>query len=352
MANPKHLSVLRRGVSEWNQWREREPAVWPDLLGADVPEEKLDGINLQNANLLRANLEGASLVDANLRNANLKEANLRGAFLTRADLREANLYKAKLQEAEMGYAKLVHANLLKAEIEETRFFFATLGQTSFDQNLILGGRGLDVIFHTETSIIDVQIFEQANRIASKDPDLRESIRRFFQNAGVTERIVKAALEALARPPEWRSCFISYSHTDKEFVDRLCASLIRLGIPCCRDDQGITAGNRIFEKVAGLIINNNRTLLCCSWASLTRGWVEREAHVALEKEEKEGKSVLVPLDIDGCLLDNPYRPDASPLAQKLSGRLIGDFRGWRNPESFDAALGRLAETLRTGMGLTG
>jgi hypothetical protein len=352
MANPEHLAILRQGVAEWNQWREREPAVWPDLLGADLPAARLDGVNLQNANLLRANLEAASLTNANLRNANLKEAILRGALLSGADLREANLYKAKLQQAKLDRASLVHASLVKAEIEETPFHFATLGQTSFDGNLILGGQGLDLTFHAGTSIIDVQVFEQANRAVSGDPDRRESIRRFFQNAGVTERIVKAALEALSQPPPWRSCFISYSHTDKDVSDRLTDRLTRLGIPCSRDVQGIAEGDRIFEKAASLIINSNRTLLCCSWAALTRDWISREVEVAMEKERQEGRAVLVPLDVDGCLLDNPYRPDLPPLGLKLRDRLVGDFRNWRTPASFDSAVDRLAETLRTAVGLAG
>ena len=352
MANLEHLDIIKRGVPEWNQWRKSAPTVWPDLLGADLPTAKLDGIDLQNTNLLRANLEGAILVDANLRNANLKEANLRQATLTGADLREANLYKAKLQEAKMERTNLVHASLIKAEIEETPFFFATMGQTSFDHNLILGGKGLDVIFHAGTSIIDVQVFEQANRVVGRSADLKEGIQRFFQNAGVTERIVKAALETLTQPPKWSSCFISYSHTDKEFADRLRDSLVDLGIPCRRDDQGIAAGNRIFDKVASLIINSNRTLLCCSWASLTRDWIQREVEVALEKEKKEGKSVLVPLDIDGCLLGNPHRPDLPPLADRFKDRLIGDFRGWQSSESFNQELNRLTKTLKTGLGLTG
>jgi uncharacterized protein YjbI with pentapeptide repeats len=350
MANPEHLAILRQGVTEWNQWREREPAVWPDLLGADLPAARLDGVNLQNANLLRANLEAASLTNANLRNVNLKEASLRGASLSGADLQEANLYRAKLQQAKLDRANLVHASLVKAEIEETPFHFATLGQTSFDHNLILGGKGLDLTFHAGTSIIDVQVFEQANRAVSGDPGRRESIRRFFQNAGVTERIVKAALEALNQPPPWRSCFISYSHTDKEVANLLTDRLTGLGVPCSRDAQGIAGGDRIFEKAASLIINCNRTLLFCSWQALTRDWVSREVEVALEKEEKESKAVLVPLDIDGCLLDNPYRPDLPPLGLKLRGRLIENFRDWRTPASFDAAVDRLVETLRTAVGL--
>jgi uncharacterized protein YjbI with pentapeptide repeats len=352
MADPEHVRILAGGVDEWNRWRKANPAIWPDLPKVQLPAENLDGINLENANLRQANLEGASLTGANLRNANLMEANLQRSCLTRANLQEANLYKAELQEAEMGRANLVDANLIKARIKKTQFSFATFGQTSFDHHLILGGIGLDLIYHTETSILDVQVFEEANRAVRGNRDMEQRVRWFFQNAGVTERIVKAALEALALPRTWSSCFVSYSHVDREFVGQLCASLDRLGIPYRWDDQGFDVGSRTIEQIAGEIIRNDRTLLCCSWASLTSHWVELEAEVALEREEKQGRPVLVPLDLDGCLLDNPYRPDGPALAKKIRDRVIGDFRQWRNPDRFDASLARLAESLKAGGSLAG
>lgn len=182
--------------------------------------------------------------------------------------------------------------------------------------------------------------------------MKQPIRRFFQNSGVTDQVVKAALDALSQSRQWRSCFISYSHSDMDFATLLNGSLEDLGIPCHRDEQGIAQGERIFEKAASLIINSNRTLLCCSRVSLTRDWIRREAAVALEKEEKEGKTVLVPLDIDGCILNDPDRPDGPQLGHKFRDRLIGDFRGWQSPQGFRAALVKLTDMLRIDVGLTG
>ena len=36
MANPEHLAILKRGVKEWNAWREDQTDVSPDLSEADV----------------------------------------------------------------------------------------------------------------------------------------------------------------------------------------------------------------------------------------------------------------------------------------------------------------------------
>lgn len=34
MTDEKHLEILRSGVETWNQWREDNPVIKPDLIGA------------------------------------------------------------------------------------------------------------------------------------------------------------------------------------------------------------------------------------------------------------------------------------------------------------------------------
>jgi hypothetical protein len=48
MADESHLSVLKQGVEAWNQWREQNPGVEPDL-----GEANLCGTILTKANLAR-----------------------------------------------------------------------------------------------------------------------------------------------------------------------------------------------------------------------------------------------------------------------------------------------------------
>jgi hypothetical protein len=44
MANPKHLEILKKGVEEWNKWRDDHPEIVPDLSRA-----KLSGTDLHEA---------------------------------------------------------------------------------------------------------------------------------------------------------------------------------------------------------------------------------------------------------------------------------------------------------------
>lgn len=61
MANPEHVEILKRGVSEWNQWREASPDIKPDLAGANLAKANFAEAILNGANLGRANLFGANL---------------------------------------------------------------------------------------------------------------------------------------------------------------------------------------------------------------------------------------------------------------------------------------------------
>ena len=94
MANSEHLEVLKRGVHVWNQWRDRNPDVRPDLRAAYLREADLERYNLQDADLRAAVLLGANLRDARLEGADLAFSDLR--FV---DVKGACLHDAKLREA-------------------------------------------------------------------------------------------------------------------------------------------------------------------------------------------------------------------------------------------------------------
>lgn len=69
MANNEQVETLKQSVKVWNQWRQENPSVEPNLYVAD-----LHGANLSYANLTEADLEGANLNYANLTKADLMAA--------------------------------------------------------------------------------------------------------------------------------------------------------------------------------------------------------------------------------------------------------------------------------------
>ena len=132
MANEEHLARLQQGVDTWNQWREMNLMIKPDLGGANLHGMNLIGADLRMANFFRANLTGAQLTRASFTGAELTKANLTGADLTKANLTEADLTKANLTEADLFQACLARATLRQADLYKAALWGALLWETDFE----------------------------------------------------------------------------------------------------------------------------------------------------------------------------------------------------------------------------
>ena len=53
-ADPVHVSVLNLGVKHWNEWREKNPGIRPQLFETDLRGLRLLGADLSGADLRRA----------------------------------------------------------------------------------------------------------------------------------------------------------------------------------------------------------------------------------------------------------------------------------------------------------
>ncbi len=147
MGNPDHLAALKLGSYLWNQWREENRHVVPDLRGAHFKEGRFSRANLSGADLTlayfgRADLTGADLTNAqlsgaSLRHANFSKANLRGASLAGADLTRSDFFGATLEFADLSSAYLegaiyfTKANLDNARLSGSDLRFAVAAETTF-----------------------------------------------------------------------------------------------------------------------------------------------------------------------------------------------------------------------------
>jgi uncharacterized protein YjbI with pentapeptide repeats len=130
MANDKHVAILEKGVEVWNNWRDDNPYILPDLSGVDLSGTDLSRADLFHADLNGANLAGANLSVADLSEASLIKASLVGADLTRAKLFRALLAEANLSRAKLGWANLAMAFLLEADLREAKLFQADLSMAN------------------------------------------------------------------------------------------------------------------------------------------------------------------------------------------------------------------------------
>jgi len=124
MANHKHVEIISRGVADWNQWREQDPDIKPNLSGINLFQAKLANANLRQTDLKKTDLREADLSDADLVKADLRNANLRSARIISADLKSANMSGAHLIAADLSKADLQGADLRGVRLDGSDLFEA------------------------------------------------------------------------------------------------------------------------------------------------------------------------------------------------------------------------------------
>jgi hypothetical protein len=100
----------------------------------------------------------------------------------------------------------------------------------------------------------------------------------------------------------RQIFISYSHSDKKFVNRLTIDLENFGIKVWIDEKEIDVGDSISKKVEEGISGSDYFCLVISRHSVNSEWVEREYRTALNAQLSSGTTPkILPLLIQGVEL---------------------------------------------------
>jgi TIR domain len=222
------------------------------------------------------------------------------------------------------------ANLSYAHIVGTAFLDTDLSET----------KGLSEVEHRGPSSIGLEtVFKSRGRI----PDA------FLRGAGVPEIFLHYASSLTDSPIQFYSCFISYSHADKLFAHRLHDALQGRGIRCWLDEKQLLPGDQIHRVVDEAVRLWDKVFLCCSQASLTSWWVDKEIQKALMKEEQlwkeRGKEVLaiISLNLDGQMFEPQWQDWKQ---QHLKTRLAADFSGWEKDNGkFDEQFERVVQALR-------
>lgn len=132
MSDSVALSMLDRGVEEWNSWRKENSDVRPDLSGANLADRNLEKANLSEvrlcgADLSRAGLMSAHLCFSDLRGAKLIDADVEFACLRHADLRNARMDRATFDSSDLKGADLDFSSIVGGNLSGAILYAASLG---------------------------------------------------------------------------------------------------------------------------------------------------------------------------------------------------------------------------------
>jgi TIR domain len=109
-------------------------------------------------------------------------------------------------------------------------------------------------------------------------------------------------------------FISYSHRDADFVDRLAVKLAEQHIHVWLDRLEIRVGDSLIQKIETALQRADAIIVVLSSASVESEWWRRELTGGLVRELEEHKILMLPILIQDC-----------PIPLFLRDKLHADFR---------------------------
>ena len=360
MANPEHVEILKQGVEVWNQWREENPDVRPDLQRIEMKGCQLTGINFREAILDEANFMNSNLSNSNMYQASLSVASFRQAILNDVILNEANLSRADLVWADLRESGLVKTDLFDSDLRSTIFAGAQLKEANFD-NAVLGDtsfrntdlshvKGLNSCHHFAPSSIDHITLKSSSNLPDgflrgvgyTDWEIEQSklYNPNLTNAEINDIIYRIYDLRAHQAVQISPLFISYSHADTAFVDKLEEGLTKKGIRFWRDIKHGTAG-KLERQVDRAMKLNDTVLLVLSEHSVNSDWVELEAAKARKLEKETKKDVLCPIALDDSWKDCNWTESMRYQIKKYN---VLDFSGWDDEGVFTRQFARLLDGL--------
>lgn len=335
MANQEQLEILRQGVQVWNKWRKENLSAEIDLSGTSFIDTFLGEPNLSGANF-----SDADLSDTNLRDAVLRDVNLRGVNLCRANLRRANLNSANLNGANLMGANLRGTNFSYANLIDAEFFEAILEATIFSEIDLREIHGLEKIKHLSSSTIGAdtiklsegnipEVFLRGCGLSDWEIESAKLYKLGLSNNEINNIIYRIFDLRANQSVQISPLFISYSHRDTLFVEKLEPHLTKFGIRFWRDVHNATAG-RLETQIDQAMRQNPTVLLILSKGSTSSDWVEHEVRLARELEKEIGRDVLCPIALDASWMSAKW---PARLMEQIKEYNILDFSKWEDDKSF-------------------
>jgi len=397
MSNAKHFEIVKQGVQAWNDWREDNPEIEPDLSESDLGNMKLNNANLNDTDLRRSDLRNtdfrdASLVRADLRAANiyqasfnlailreanfseaylrecdLSEADLKRAYFIRADLVRVDLWESDLTKADFRWAYLIgtdlkQANLTRADLRWAHLSESNLSQADLSQANLIKASIIKTNLHhcnlenaimawTNFGDVDLSLTKELFTVRHFGPSsigidttMRSGAKipdTFLRQTGVSENFIKNMALLTEEGLSYQHCFVSHSGKDLEFAEKLYTDLQNQGVRCWFASEDLKVGDKTWNSIYHYIRMRDKVLLILSEASISSGWVEDEVNATLAEEAKRKKPILLPIRVDTAVLES----DQAWAESLTEARNICDFSNWKDHDAYHQALESLLDDIR-------
>lgn len=112
----------------------------------------------------------------------------------------------------------------------------------------------------------------------------------------------------------KTVFVSYSHDDADFADRLVLDLLESEVPATYDKWLLRVGDSIIEKIAQSVVDSDSVIALLSPTSVKSSWVKRELSFAMTAEIASRATKVLPAVIADC-----------EVPATLSDKFYADFR---------------------------
>ena len=343
MVTEEQFKILMQGFQAWNEWRQENPNI--KIAFNEVEEE-----------FFRADFNGKNLSDIDFINSYLNESDLSKADLSRAnfsgsDLSGTNLYLTKLSGANLGGTKLTGANFNKTNLKEVDLSGAILGNTTFSQIDLSKTYGLEKIVHISPSNISTstiqlskgeipEVFLRGCGLSDWEIESAKLSKPSLSNQEINNIIYKIFDLRASQSIQVSPLFISYSHADTPFIEKLETYLLQKGIRFWRDIHNATAG-RLETQIDRAMRQNPTVLLVLSENSTTSDWVEYEASLARQIEKEIGKDVLCPISLDDSWKTAKW---SARLMKQIKEYNILDYSNWKDDKAFTQVFNKMISGL--------
>jgi uncharacterized protein YjbI with pentapeptide repeats len=307
-----------------------------EILNCTIERSQFYACNMTNIVLSFSNMTDSQLSKVQLRRGNLEQSNIAASSICEVDFRNARLggtgfINSRISNSQFVEAKATAADFSGVHMARCQFESSDLSEVSFHNSKfancrisrckIIGADFSGAQFHQcVINDIDFSRALQTDRMQIVDSRTNDSNQ-------IQKNPTCSGLKY------FRTCFLSYSWLDNEFVEQLSCTLSEFGVSIYLDKNEMSSTEWIETSLQKAIKSHEVLVLVLSENSEGRDWVKFEIEFAR----------TIGIEVIPVVIDNPIG-EKQWVKDIISAHKTIDFTQWRNENRFSMSRDLLLEHL--------